>query len=98
MLEALGMPAAQRNDNAAYTLLAFAGIGPKTSWAEARSPRLSPHDIIQFARDHYRKKYAENTRETIRRRAIHQFVQAGVLHRNPDDPSLATNSPRTHYA
>jgi len=45
-----------------------------------------------------RKNYAENTRETIRRQAIHQFVQGGILERNPDDPDLATNSPKTHYA
>jgi hypothetical protein len=67
-------------------------------WAEAGSPRLTPHDVIQFAREKYRKAYAENTRETIRRQAIHQLVQGGVLVRNPDDPTLATNSPRTHYA
>ncbi len=98
ILEALGMPPAQRNDNAAYTLLAFAGVGPKTSWNQARALRLTPHDVIRFARDRYRKIYAENTRETIRRRAIHQMVQGGILQRNPDAPGLATNSPRTHYA
>ncbi len=59
---------------------------------------MNPHRVIEFARDHYGKVYAENTRETIRRQAIHQFVQGGVLQRNPDDPSLPTNSPRTHYA
>jgi hypothetical protein len=98
ILEALGMPKPQRNDNAAYTLLAFAGVGPRTPWAQASAPRLTPHDVIRLARERYRKIYAENTRETIRRQAIHQFVQGGVLQRNPDDPGLSTNSPRTHYA
>lgn len=98
LLAALGMPAAQQNDNAAYTLLAFADIGPKTPWSAASAPRLTPHDVIQFAHARYRKRYAENTRETIRRHAIHQFVQGGILARNPDDSSLPTNSPRTHYA
>lgn len=98
LLAALGMPVAQQNDNAVYTLLAFADIGPKTPWSAASTPRRTPHDVIQFARDRYRKIYAENTRETIRRQAIHQFVQGGILARNPDDPSLPTNSPRTHYA
>lgn len=54
--------------------------------------------MIEFARKRHGKNYAENTRETIRRQAIHQFVQGGILQRNPDDPSLPTNSPRTHYA
>lgn len=98
LLAALGMPVAQQNDNGAYTLLAFADVGPKTPWAKASAPRLKPHDVIQFARARYQKVYAENTRETIRRQAIHQLVQGGILARNPDDPSLPTNSPRTHYA
>lgn len=98
ILAALGMPEAQQNDNAAYTILAFADVGPKTPWAKAQAPRLKPHDVIGFAFQRYRKRYAENTRETIRRQAIHQLVQGGVLVRNPDEPGLPTNSPRTHYA
>lgn len=98
ILHALGMPRAQTNDNAAYTLLAFANVGPRTPWSKAEAVRLNPHGVIQFARARYRKDYAENTRETIRRQAIHQFVQAALLLRNPDAPELATNSPRTHYA
>ena len=45
----------------------------------------------------YEREYAENTRETVRRQVIHQFVQARVVDRNPDEPDLPTNSPRTHY-
>jgi hypothetical protein len=29
---------------------------------------------------------------------LHQLEQARVVDRNPDEPGLATNSPRTHYA
>jgi hypothetical protein len=46
----------------------------------------------------YGRTYAENTRETVRRQVIHQFEQARIVDRNPDEPGLATNSPRTHYA
>jgi type II restriction enzyme len=49
-------------------------------------------------KERYAREYAENTRETIRRQVIHQFIQAGLVIQNPDDPSLPTNSPRTHYA
>lgn len=98
LLEALGMPPSQRNENAVYTLLGFANIGPDDPWSEASAVRRNPHDIITFAQRAWQKQYAENTRETIRRQAIHQFVQGGILLRNPDDPSLSTNSPRTHYA
>jgi hypothetical protein len=92
ILMAFGMPAEQQNPNAVYTLLAFADVGPRTAWSRASNPRRTPHDVIVFARDSYQKVYAENTRETIRRQAIHQFVQGGILARNPDDPNLATAS------
>ena len=99
ILEALGLPKQQQNDNASYTLLAFAAVGPRTRWAQASNEdRLGPHGVIEFAAREYGKIYAENSRESIRRQAIHQFVQAGVLERNPDNPGLATNSPLTHYA
>ena len=97
ILKALGMPPKQQNDNAAYTLLAFAAIGPGTPWSEAESVRQTPHGVIQFAATHG-KEYAENTRETIRRQAIHQFVAGGILVKNPDDAALPTNSAKTHYA
>ena len=44
------------------------------------------------------KTYAENTRETIRRQTLHQFEQAALAVRNPDDPSRPTNSPNNVYA
>jgi len=98
ILAALGMPKPQQCPNALYTFLAFAGIGPRAPWATARNPRLTPHSVIAFADREYGKTYAENTRETIRRHAIHQFVQGGILARNIDNPGLPTNSPRTHYS
>lgn len=98
ILAALGMPTPQQNPNAIYTFLAFANVGPRASWSSASAPRLKPHDVIAFALEQYDKAYAENTRETIRRQAIHQFLQGSILKRNPDEPGLPTNSPRSHYA
>lgn len=98
ILAALGLPPAQQNDIAAYTLLGFANVEPSTGWKSAQPVRTGPHGVLKFTRDAYGRDYAENTREDVRRKAIHQFVQAGVLVRNPDDPALPTNSPRTHYA
>ncbi len=98
ILADLGMPPGQRNAVAVHTFLAFAGLDPRTPWTRARAVRTGTHGVIDFVRERYGKSYAENTRETIRRHAIHQFVQGGILVRNPDDPTLPTNSPRTHYA
>ena len=50
-----------------------------------------------FMRDKYGKDYAANSRETIRRQTIHQFEQARLVDRNPDDPSRPTNSGNNCY-
>jgi len=52
---------------------------------------------MEFIEREYAKKYAPNTRETIRRFTLHQFVQAGIVERNPDDPERPTNSPNNVY-
>ncbi len=98
VLKTLGMPKAQQNEMAALTLLALAQLSEETPWWQAQPISLRIHDILGAIRTHYGRDYAENTRETIRRQVLHQFEQAGLVERNPDDPSLATNSPHTHYA
>lgn len=98
ILRALGLPPQQQTDIASYTLLALAGIGKKTRWASAAQSSMKIHAIKEWVRETYGKSYAENTRETFRRQVIHQLEQARVVDRNPDDPTLPVNSPRTHYA
>ncbi len=99
ILKALGMPQAQQNEISALTLLALAGIKPEDSWAVAERRSLTvTKGIMAFIEDSYGKQYAPNTRETFRRQVLHQFVQGNIAVYNPDDPSLATNSPRAHYA
>lgn len=98
ILKALGLPPAQQTDIAAYTLLALGELGPKDPWATTKRRSVGIHDILEFISSAHGKKYAENTRETVRRQVIHQMEHARVVDRNPDDPSLPTNSPRAHYA
>lgn len=52
---------------------------------------------MDWVRRHYRKDYAPNTRETIRRQSMHQFVDAGIVLYNPDDPKRPVNSPKAVY-
>ncbi len=98
ILAALGLPPAQQSPIAGYTLLALAGMTKTGRWRNAQRRSLKIHDILGFIKAAYRKAYAENTRETVRRQVLHQLEQARVVDRNPDEPALATNSPRTHYA
>lgn len=98
VLKTLAVPKAQQNEMAALTLLALAQLAEETPWWQAQPVSLRIHDILGAIKTRYGRDYAENTRETIRRQVLHQFEQAGLVERNPDDPSLRTNSPRTHYA
>jgi len=53
--------------------------------------------IMDWARAHYGKNYAPNTRETFRRQTMHQFMAAGIALYNPDDPQRPVNSPKAVY-
>ncbi|MGC9395819.1 MAG: BsuBI/PstI family type II restriction endonuclease [Anaerolineae bacterium] len=98
VLEDLGLPPAQQNEISALTLLTLAQLFEATPWGQAQRCSLRIHDMLAEMKAHYDRDYAENTRETVRRQVIHQFQQAGLVLRNPDEPGLPTNSPRTHYA
>jgi len=97
ILVGLGLPRAQQNERSALTLLALAGVRRRTPWKDAKAGLLRTVDIMDFMREAYKKDYAPNTRETIRRQTLHQFEQARVVDRNPDDPTRATNSGRNAY-
>ncbi len=92
-----GVPRAQQNERSALTFLAVLDLKKSTPWAEAKKRIIRIHDILVFIQQNYKKRYAENTRETIRRQTLHQFEQAGIVERNSDDPLRSTNSPNTVY-
>lgn len=97
VLSELGMPRAQRNNRSALCLLALLNLTRDKSWAAARNPLVGITPMMQFARDHYGKQYAPNTRETFRRQTIHQLVAAGMVLYNPDNPARPVNSPKAVY-
>ena len=98
ILAALQLPPAQQTEIAALTLLVLAQLDENASWSHAKRQSLRIHDMLQEMKTRFGRTYAENTRETVRRQVIHQFEQARLVDRNPDEPNLPTNSPRTHYA
>lgn len=97
ILTALGLPREQRNERAALTLLALVDLTPTRAWSAAANPLMGVTPIMEFAAKHYRKKWAPNTRETVRRSTLHQFEQAGLVVANPDEPGRPTNSPNYCY-
>jgi hypothetical protein len=52
---------------------------------------------MSWLRERYGRDYKPNTRETIRRQTLHQFVDAGLVLLNPDDPNRPINSPNNCY-
>jgi type II restriction enzyme len=99
ILKELGLPVAQQNEISGYTLLALCNIKEKDKWSKAfRQSHGISKGIMTFISVNYKKDYAPNTRETIRRQVLHQFVQAGIADYNPDAPDLPVNSPKAHYA
>jgi len=106
ILEALGLPKRQQNDRSALTLLALCNLKEKDKWSKAKAASMSVvgnkenaryEGVMRFIAEHYNKQYAENSRETIRRQTLHQFVQAGIVNHNPENPELPTNSKDNHY-
>lgn len=97
LLEILGLPKGQLNERSALTFLALLDLKPEDDWSEAGEPLIGITPIMYFIRDNYGKEYAPNTRETIRRQTIHQFMAAGIAVSNPDTPDRPVNSPKCCY-
>jgi len=53
--------------------------------------------MMDFFAEKYGKRYAPNTRETVRRQTVHQFVAAALVVPNPDKPDRPVNSGKTVY-
>jgi len=97
ILISLGLPRAQQNERSALCLLALLNLTPRKKWSKAENPLVGITPIMDWMREHYQKEYAPNTRETIRRQTMHQFVDAGIALYNPDKPDRPVNSPKAVY-
>jgi adenine-specific DNA-methyltransferase len=95
IIKALGIPKGQHNERSALTLLALLDLKPSDKWSAATSPMMGIRPMMDWFADYYGKKYAENTRESVRRYTIHQFLEAGIVIKNPDVPTRPPNS--MHY-
>ncbi|MGH9440167.1 MAG: BsuBI/PstI family type II restriction endonuclease, partial [Terriglobia bacterium] len=97
ILGQLRFPRAQLNQRSGLALLAILDMTPTKAWRSAGNPLIGITPIMEWIAQHYGKKYAPNTRETVRRQTMHQFMQAGLVLYNPDDPLRPVNSPRAVY-
>jgi type II restriction enzyme len=98
ILRLLGLPTEQTNERAALTLLGLLSLTPDQPWSQSQNPLIGITPIMSFMAAHYLDQpYAANTRETVRRYTMHQFVAAGVVVPNPDEPNRPINSPKFCY-
>ena len=93
ILQVLGMPKAQLADICCLSLLAMAGLTEDMPWKETKNNWVRIHDIIAFSNSNYETTYAENSRETFRKQAMHHFRTAALI----EDNGTATNSPNYRY-
>lgn len=93
VLAAIGMPKAQQADLCALTILSMANLKPEDRWDAAVANWIRIHDVIAFANANYGTTYAENSRETFRKQAMHHFRTAAII----EDNGKATNSPNYRY-
>ena len=93
LLKELQVPSQQQSDLCAHVLLALANLRKSTPWAQATNKWLRIHDVIQFIKEAYGIAYAENSRETLRKQAMHNFRNAAFI----EDNGVATNSPNYRY-
>lgn len=96
ILKQIGLPKDQQNDRSALTLLSLVNLRPGDSWVKSQSVLIGITSIMNFIKENYQREYAPNSRESIRRQTIHQFVQAGIVVANPDR-SRPINSPNYVY-
>lgn len=93
LLNQIGMPQKQQGVLCALALLAMAGLKRESQWSDATNEWIRIHDIMRFIADNYDVIYAENSRETFRKQAMHPFRTAALI----EDNGMSTNSPNYRY-
>lgn len=93
LLEAMKVHERQRNQMCCMVLLSLADLTVHSKWKNAQNNWKRIHELIAFIDENYNVKYAENSRETIRKQALHHFRNAAFI----EDNGMATNSPNYRY-
>lgn len=93
ILKELQVPSRQQSDLCAYVVLAMASIKENEVWSKAINEWIRIHDVIAYIKENYGVAYAENSRETFRKQAMHHFRNAAFI----EDNAKATNSPNYRY-
>jgi type II restriction enzyme len=100
-LKEIGLPRQQQNTRTGLVLLSMLNLGAGEPWSTARGQVLGVAQSMDWMADHYPDvkngradpvRYRTGSRESVRKKSIHQMVAAGILVQNADDMDRATNS------
>lgn len=97
MLAQFGFGAETSNERAALVLLGLLGLRPGNPWQDVTNNAYGTRALMDHVAQHWGTMWAPNTRETVRRYTLHQFVDAGLIEYNHDDPNRPVNSPKANY-
>jgi len=99
ILKDLGVPDQYNSELMRLSFLALLNMNDSALWASASNNRLLRiHDVLIYIKDIFEKEYAENSRETLRKRVMRVLEQSMVIVRNIDDLTRSTNSGKTNYS
>lgn len=93
LFDKIDMPVQQQSTLCCLTLLAMADVKKDGSFEDSTNNWIRIHDVINFIGKEYEVVYAENSRETFRKQAMHHFRTAAII----EDNGNATNSPNYRY-
>lgn len=97
LLDQLGFDSERTNERSAMVFLALLRLNEDNTWDQAQNPLLGTRAIMDWIADNFGVEYKPNTRETIRRFTLHQFVIGQLVEENADDPMRPINSPKWNY-
>jgi len=99
LLEDLGVPTQYNSDLMRYAFLCLLNMDDSTNWKQSTNIKLLRlHDMFVYIKDTFGVEYAENSRETLRKRVIKVLEQSNIVVKNLDDATRPTNSGKTNYS
>ena len=79
LLKQIKMPVKHQSNLCCLALLAMAKLKKRTPWCKATNEWMRIHDVLDFIKNNYGVSYAENSRETFRKQAMHPFRTASLI-------------------
>lgn len=99
ILKDIGVPDNYNNELMRLTFLTLLGLTNTNEWSSSNNTcSYRIHDVLENIKYTFDKVYAENSRETLRKRVMRVLEQCMVIVRNADDLTRPTNSGKTNYS